>query len=271
MNDDLSICLKDVSASYGDERVLEDISFEIHEGERVCILGENGSGKTTLLRVMAGLMPFEGSVRLYGRDIRELKRAEIAGELALLTQHPGAYFPYTVRETVSLGRYIRMKSDKGSALAGLSMEDTQAVDGCIERTGLSGEKDRKLTMLSGGQLQRTFLAQAWAQETPLLLLDEPANHLDLRYQSLLADDLLAWSGRITVTSDGNSHRNTMIGVFHDITMAFRIACRFLILKGGRMIFDGHGADLLGTDALNEAYGMDVISYLKAGVDIFDKR
>ena len=255
------ICLSHVCAGYpaagGTVPVLRDISCRIEPGQRVCILGENGCGKTTLLRVLSGLLPCEGELRIDGREVRTLSRREMASRVALLTQFSHVYFAYRVWETVMLGRFLRIGGGYGAPGA----SDRELVARCLERTGLTELADRPLTELSGGQLQRVFLARAWAQETPYLLLDEPTNHLDLRYQAALAEDLLAWSAGETVTPDGETHRNTLIGVFHDVRLALRLADVLLVLKEGRLLYAGPKEAALAQGVLNEAYGLDVPPFL----------
>ena len=134
--------------------------------------------------------------------------------------------------------------------------------------GLQELAQRPLTELSGGQLQRVFLARAWAQRTPYLLLDEPTNHLDLRYQEGLAQELLSWSAGETVTASGVSHRNTFIGVFHDVALALRLADMLLIMRGGRLIYCGDRQGALESHALDEAYGLDVIEHMRRALDVF---
>lgn len=259
----MDIRLTNVCASYGagSRDILRDLSFTIPAGRRLCVLGENGSGKTTLLRVLAGILPYRGEIVIDGRQLRDLTREETGRRIALLTQMRGAYYAYTVRETISHGRYLRTK-EHGLFHAEKKKEDKAAIERVLERTRLDAIADRPIDALSGGQLQRVFLARAFVQETPFLLLDEPTNHLDLKYQSELADYLRAWSGEETV-SDGVSHKNTMIGVFHDLALALRLAEDVLLLKEGRLLAYGAAGDVLHDRALlQKAFDMDVTGYLE---------
>ncbi len=243
----------------GGVRALREVSFAVDEGEKVCILGENGSGKSTLLRVLTGLMPYEGSVLIGGRELSSLKRRELSAQTALLTQLSSVYFSYSVWETVMMGRFLHT----GNRSARGSEKDRRVVESCLERTGLKGLETRTLTELSGGQLQRVFLARTWAQETPVLLLDEPTNHLDLKYQAMLADDLEGWAGQDMTDTCGEKRRNTLIGVFHDVRLALKLADRVLVLKEGKLIYDGDPVPAIRSGVLDEAYGIDVGSYFNS--------
>ena len=242
--------LKNVSAGYGKTDVLHDISCTFTEGSCWCILGPNGCGKTTLLRVMAGLLPHSGQVLLDGQEISTRKRRELAGRIALMSQINTVYFPYTVYDAVMLGRYQHMK---GSLLGSPSREDRESVERCLEYTDLSDLRSRMLNELSGGQLQRVFLARAMAQEPVTLLLDEPTNHLDIRNQVELADYLHHWC------EDG---KHTVIGVIHDINLALRLSRNVLIMREGRIMRKGNFSAIADSEFLYSIYGMDLLGYMR---------
>ena len=151
--------LKNVFAGYGGADVLHDISCAFPDGSCWCVLGPNGCGKTTLLRTMAGLIPHRGQVLLEGEEIGGMKRRRLAGRIAVMSQVNAVYFPYTVYDTVMLGRYQHMR---GALFGGPSPEDRAAVERCLEFTGLQKLRRRHLDELSGGQRQRVFLAHALA-------------------------------------------------------------------------------------------------------------
>jgi iron complex transport system ATP-binding protein len=178
--------LKNVCAGYDGVEVLHDINCAFPTGSCWCVLGPNGCGKTTLLRAMAGLIPHRGQVLLDDREIGGMKRRELAGRIAVFSQINTVYFPYTVYDTVMLGRYQHMR---GALFGGPSPEDRAMVERCLEFTGLSNLRRRGLDELSGGQRQRVFLAQTLAQDPQTILLDEPTNHLDVKYQVELVDYL----------------------------------------------------------------------------------
>ena len=210
--------LKNVSAGYGGTDVLHDISCAFPQGGSYCVLGPNGCGKTTLLRAMSGLIPHKGQVLLDGQEITGMKRGVLASRIAVMSQINSVYFPYTVYDTVMLGRYQHMR---GRLFGGPSQQDREAVERSLASTGLTEFRHRTLDALSGGQRQRVFLAHIIAQNPEIILLDEPTNHLDVRHQVELVDYLRQWS------SDGH---HTVIGVLHDVNLALRISRNALFMK-----------------------------------------
>ena len=242
--------LKDVRAGYGGVEVLHGISCAFPEGGCWCVLGPNGCGKTTLLRAIAGLIPHRGQVLLDSREIGGMKRRELAGRVALMSQINTVYFPYTVYDTVMLGRYQHMK---GALFSGPSREDRAAVERCLESTGLSKLRGRMLNELSGGQRQRVFLAHTMAQDPQTLLLDEPTNHLDVRHQVELIDYLHQWC------ADG---RHTVIGVMHDINLALRLSQNVLFMRDGRIVREGAFSQIVDSDFLRSVYDMDLIGFMR---------
>lgn len=238
-----------ITAGYGREPVLKDVSLSVKVGQRLAVLGRNGSGKTTLLRVIAGLLPCSGTVRLCGENVRSLKREELARRVAMMSQFAGASLPYTVEETVRMGRYVHQSS---GFLSGSDGREEKAVAACLHAAGLEEKKDRPVTELSGGQLQRVFLARALAQEPSVMLLDEPTSHMDLKYQTELVDYLKKW---------GEEAGHAVVGVLHDISLALRLADVFCFLKDGRVLAWGN-ASVITPELLEETYEMDVAAWMK---------
>lgn len=241
--------IEHLSCGYGGDMVVRDISFGVKTGQRLCIMGPNGCGKTTLLRAMAGLLPYEGEVWVEGRNLKALSRREAAQSIALMSQITSVYFSYTVYETVLLGRYAHTK---GGAFSGATAEDREIVLEAMERTGILDFKDRQITELSGGQLQRVFLARTFAQSPRIILLDEPTNHLDLRYQVELVEDLKAWTA---------SEDRCAVGVLHDVNLALDFADTILLMDQGQMRAFSP-ADQLDPDLLSEVYQINVGGYMR---------
>ena len=254
--------VKNLSCGYGktplDNPVVKNISFTLDEGKSLAILGANGSGKTTLLRAIGGVIEYDGSISMLGREIGNLKRKEIAAMQATFSQLSTLYFSYTIEETVMLGRYLYSTRFMGI----LSEKDKEIVDKCLKQNGLYQIKDKQIGELSGGQLQRVFLARTLAQETPVLMLDEPTNHLDLKYQDELMSFLNEWKTQSTTLSDGTVVKNMLIGVFHDINLALGIADEVLFVREGEILAKGSVEEVLTDENLKLAYDMDVSSYMK---------
>ena len=260
------IALKNVSAGYGKYKagkpaegplVLKDISFEVSQGRSVCLVGPNGSGKTTLLRVIAGMLPSYGDVLVDGKNIREIRRKEIAEYMSFLSQITRVYYSYSVYETVMQGRYVH----GGSFFSGAASEDRRVVEETLENLGLKDLSGKQITTLSGGQIQRVMLARCIAQESPVMILDEPLNHLDMKIQSELIDYLLRWREK-PVKTDRGEYQPTMIGVFHDLNIAAFIADDVAMISDGKLLAYGEKKDILTKEMLEKTYHFDAVGYLR---------
>ena len=216
------------------------------------------SAVTTLLRAIAGILPFRGEIQVGGEDIRGLPPRRLAAKVAMLSQISGAYFSYSIYETVMMGRYAHTKS----TLLGLQTgEDKEVTADCLKTVGLWEERERPITELSGGQLQRVFLARTLAQQPQLLLLDEPTNHLDLKHQAELVDYLGNWVA---------GGERAVVGVFHDINLALRLGGRLVVMDAGRVAATGSPQEIIGTPLLEQVYRMDVAGYMKQALEFWGK-
>lgn len=240
--------IEHLSCGYGGTLILQDISFHVKEGEKLCILGPNGCGKTTLLRALAGLLPSGGKIELTGSDLSALSIRKRAQKVALMSQFSPAAFDYTVYETVMLGRYAHQA--KG-LLTNESPADRQAVEESLRLTGTWDLREHLVTQLSGGQLQRVFLARTFAQEPQIILLDEPTNHLDLRYQVELIESLNTWSAL---------QGRCVVGVFHDMNLALSFADTILLLNQGQIQSYSKLEDF-DLSLLDSLYNMDVRGHM----------
>jgi iron complex transport system ATP-binding protein len=230
-----------VTAAYGSRVVLRDCCFAMGSGEIVAIVGPNGAGKSTLLRVLAGLIrPSAGRVSLDGEDLTVLSRSAVARKIAVVPQIFDTLFPFTVREVVALGRTARLGAfGRGSA------DDVAAVDRAISELELEALAARRIDRLSGGERQRAVLAMALAQETAVLLLDEPTVHLDPGHQLATLELLRAL---------GTRRQLAVCAVLHDLNLASAFASRIVALADGRIVRDGTPFEVLDADLVESVFG-----------------
>jgi len=229
-----------VSARLGGVQILDSISFDIAPGEFVGLLGPNGAGKSTLLRAVMGLIRAEGSVRLAGRDAPALSPRERAATVAYLPQEREIAWAVPVEMLVSLGR-----SPYRPRFGPLGAEDRAAIDRAMQRMDVARLRERSASALSGGELARVLTARALAQETPLLLADEPTAGLDPAHQIALMRIFteLAREGRAIMAS------------LHDLGLASRWCTRLVILNDGVIAADGTPREVLTERVLAEVYGI----------------
>jgi iron complex transport system ATP-binding protein len=238
--------------------VLRGVELEAAAGDFLCIAGPNGSGKSTLLRALARLIPRRGEVRVDGADTGVMKPRDLAKKIALLGQGSRFYFPYTVYETVALGRYAY-----GRGLLPILREpDRRIIEEHLERLELGDLREARITELSGGQLQRVFLARTLVQDPALILLDEPTNHLDLSCQV----ELLRYLGTWTAGKGG-----AVVAVLHDLNLARFFARRLILLDRGKISAAGPAAEVLDSAALRRAYGMDVPAFMRESLKRWHSR
>ncbi len=228
--------------------ILTEICATFPTESKTCILGPNGCGKTTLLKTIAGLVPYEGSVLIDGKEVAVQKRKELASKVAMMSQFTAAAFDYTVYETVLMGAYHRRSA---GFLPTLSKQEHDRVNYYLEKMNLLAAKDRVVNQLSGGQQQRVYLAKLFVQDPEIILLDEPNNHLDLRYQQELVEQLNVW---------GTQKGKTIIGVFHDIRLALTLSEDIVFMKEGRIAAQGHFRKIASKAFLETIFETDIVSY-----------
>ncbi|MDR1633337.1 MAG: ABC transporter ATP-binding protein [Bifidobacteriaceae bacterium] len=238
-----ALAAEGVTLTYDREPVFESLSLAIGEGQVTTLVGANGSGKSTLLKAFGRLLaPRAGQVSLSGRRLSTMPTRQIARQLAILPQKPLTPPATTVRELVSRGRHPHQ-----AWLRPWTGRDAAAVEAALEATGLAGLAERDASTLSGGQMQRAWIALVLAQETPLALLDEPTTFLDLAHQL----EVLGLVRRV------NQERGTtVLMVLHDLWLAGRFSDRLIVLAGGRVVADGTPWEVLTPATLREAFGLE---------------
>jgi iron complex transport system ATP-binding protein len=242
-----------LSAGYNGVDVIQDITLRASRGEVLCIAGPNGCGKSTLLKAAARIIPCRGKVKLDGLDAASLSRKNLARKIGFLGQSRRVYFPYTVYDTVAMGRYAHSHG----FLKSLSNEDRGFITDIIQSLGLYGERNRMINELSGGQLQRVFLARTLVQDPDIILLDEPTNHLDLKHQLELLRSLARWA---------QERQKTAAAVMHDLNLVLCFGDRAALMSEGRIVSYGHPDQVLNGKILREVYGMDIKKFMAESLE-----
>ncbi|MBC8206084.1 MAG: ABC transporter ATP-binding protein [Kiritimatiellaeota bacterium] len=223
----------------GGVSILKGISFSVAEGEYISIIGPNGAGKTTLMRCLLGMYVYEGSVRIDGTECSQANSRELAKTISYVPQTHDMEFPLTVRDFVMMGRYPYL-----SPLAPAQKRDIEAVEKALEVTGTGSFRDRLLRTLSGGERQKVYIAAALAQETPVMLLDEPATFLDWKHQA----DVMQLLKKINRECGA-----TIVAVNHDLNSAAHWSDRIIALKEGAVLLDGPPAEIIQPGPLKELF------------------
>lgn len=241
--------LENLTVAYGALTIVDGISFTLPDGEWLMIAGPNGAGKSTIIGAISQNVKYTGSVRLDGEDAARMKPAKLARKLGVLTQNHWVSYSFSVEEVVRLGRYSHSRGLFGGAGNG----DNDAVERALELTGMTALRSQSVLTLSGGELQRAFLAQLIAQDPELMLLDEPTNHLDLVYQKQtfsLVRDWIAQTGR------------SVVSVVHDLSLARAFGTRTLLLEHGHAVEYGETKKVLSRENLRRVYSLDVVEYMR---------
>ena len=238
------LAARGLTLAYDDHEVVRELDLEIPRGRVTAVVGANGSGKSTLLRALARLLaPRSGAVLLDGRSIAEYPTRVVATRLGLLPQSPVAPEGLAVEDLVARGRYPHQRLFRQ-----WSRRDEEAVDAALAATGTTELRARPLDELSGGQRQRAWIAMTLAQETGIVLLDEPTTFLDLAHQEEVLDLL---GGLVA------DHGHTVVMVLHDLNQACRHADHLVALAGGRVHAAGPPGEVVDAELVREVFGLAV--------------
>lgn len=243
--DDIVYSVKNLSFSYGKNKVISDLSFDLHSGKITTLIGANGCGKSTLFNLLTkNLTPDSGSILLDGKNIADIRIKEFAKQVAIVHQYNTAPFDLTVEKPIGYGRTPYQR-------CGIPVDpkaDEEAVQKAMEITGTEKLKDQAVSQLSGGQKQRVWIAMALSQGTKTLFLDEPTTYLDVRYQL----DILRLIRKLN-----NEHKMTIIMVLHDINQSLYYSDEIIAMKDGRIIAQGQPEKVITTDLVKTVYDVDL--------------
>ena len=237
------IKLENISFSYNKKKeFIQDLSLEFKSGEITTILGPNGSGKSTLLHMMSTyLKPKSGKIYLGDKDLGKLKQKEIAKYISCVYQENEAPDDITVRDLLSFGRNIYSSVKKED-----KEENKRMIDFALKATGIEEIQDKKVVNLSGGQKQRAFIAMSLAQNTEVLLLDEPTTYLDIYHQIEILE---------VVKSLNEKYNITIVMVLHDLNQAINYSHNIVIMKNGNLIKQGKATEVLNEQTIKDVYNV----------------
>ncbi|AQM60453.1 ABC transporter ATP-binding protein [Clostridium baratii] len=234
---------KDLNISYGNLDIVKDLNLEIPKGKITTIIGANGCGKSTILKTLARIIkPKSGSIYINDKELNSQDSKELAKAMAVLPQSPQAPSGLTVEELISYGRFPHQKG-----FGKLKDEDKDIINWALEKTRILEFRDRPIEALSGGQRQRAWIAMALAQETDILLLDEPTTYLDLAHQLevlKLLEELNKKEGR------------TIVMVIHELNNAARFADHMIGVKKGKIVCQGTAHEVMTKENLKEIFNID---------------
>lgn len=236
-------CARSVSTGYEEKLIIDDMNISIPAGKFSVLIGPNGCGKSTLLKSFARLLrPKKGSVLLDGKSIYELPTQHLAKKIGLLPQSPIVPAGITVADLVARGRFPYQ-----NLFGQLTKKDYEVIACAMEAMGIADLADKAVDSLSGGQRQRVWIALVLAQDTDILLLDEPTTYLDIAYQVEILD-CLAMLNR--------TRKTTIVAILHDINLSIRYADYIFAMKKGKLIAEGKPGDIITVDLMKEVYGME---------------
>ena len=239
---------ENVTVRYGAYTAVDGLSFTREEGQWLMLVGPNGAGKSTLLEAIARGVPYTGKIELEGRELRAWRPAQLARALGVLSQRNSVGYAYTVEEVVRLGRYAHSRG-----LFGGDEDGDAQVTRALEQTGLADKRGASVLELSGGEVQRVFLAQVLAQGPRPLLLDEPANHLDLSCQQQIFGLIREW-----LRQPGRA----VLSVVHDLSLARAYGTHAVLMHQGRCAARGPVDEVMTPERLRAVYGMDVYAWMR---------
>lgn len=234
------LSVEGLDVSYGQKKIIRDLSFKLNAGESLSVLGPNGVGKTTLVRAITGILPYEGTVSYFGKDLKQYARKELAKQVAVVNQRQEITPGFKVKDAVALGRLPHIEGRE-------KKRDYEVVNEALDITGLTSLASSTLDTISGGELARVALARALAQEPKILILDEPTAHLDIKHTAILSKLLLQIR---------QEKKISFLLILHDISLAATLSNRLILFGKEDKLFIGETNEVLTEGILKEVYGVD---------------
>ena len=242
----IKLSINDLGVSYGTLEVLKGVSFDSVSSQWVMLIGPNGAGKSTIVNAIARGVDYTGDIYLDDRDIKTFKSNEYAQRVGVLEQNHYVSYDFTVREVVGLGRYAYSKG----VISGKD-DGEDHIESALEKTDMKAMEKKSVLALSGGELQRVFLAQLLAQDPDIMILDEPTNHLDLLYQRDIFAILSEWL---------KEKDHMIISVVHDLNLARKYGTHAVLLNDGVIESYGEIEEVVTRENLKKVYSMDVYDW-----------
>ncbi|MBQ9459804.1 MAG: ABC transporter ATP-binding protein [Oscillospiraceae bacterium] len=238
-----------LSVRLGGRDIVKNVSFSVSEGDWLMIVGPNGAGKSTIVNAVSQGVPYTGTILFQGRDVRTFKPHQLARHIGVLSQNHAVGYAFSVEEVVRLGRYAYAPG----VFSARTDADEDAVAEALRLTGLSEVASQSVLTLSGGELQRAFLAQLFAQDPEVLILDEPTNHLDLVYQKQIFSLIEQWRWQ---------PGRAVVSVVHDLSLAMLCGNGAVLLDRGSVAASGAVREVLTAQRLQAVYAMDVKGWMQ---------
>lgn len=249
MNEDVMLDIRNVSVRIDNRLIVDDVSFSVFKNDFLMLIGPNGAGKSTLIKAIMQVYAYSGCIYLEGSDISGFNPKTIATRVGVLAQTHQPQFQYKVYDLVSLGRYAYQRSLFGV----LGKDDKKKIEEALVVTGMEKMAYQSVLTLSGGELQRVYLAQLLAQDPHIMILDEPATHLDIKYQITLFEIIREWA---------KSKGKAVMAVVHDLNTVYSYGTKALLMHEGKVYKWGETSDVLTRENLKAVYTVDVAQWMQ---------
>ncbi|MFV0424486.1 MAG: ABC transporter ATP-binding protein [Bacilli bacterium] len=239
--------IKELSTGYRNKIIIDKISFDVNEGEIVCIIGPNGCGKSTLLKAINHIIDYTGAIMYNEINLGEISNKELGKIMGLLSQNKSNYFSYSIYETVAMGAY-----SNSNGLFRVDV-DEKTIKKSLTLTDLYDIRNQRIDQISGGQYQRAMIARLIVQNPKIIMLDEPTNHLDLKHQFEILSYIKKW-----VMEDNK----IAVVVLHDLNLVQKYADKVILIDSNHEFYIGKPKDILTNERLKAVYDIDVKDWMK---------